>query len=48
MYRVDSIPRMYLLDGEGVIRKADVRGHALEPAVAELIRENNTKLTTPK
>ena len=48
MYQVNSIPRMYLIDGEGVIRKADVRGPALEPAVAELIRENNTKLTTPK
>ncbi len=44
MYGINSIPHMYLIDGEGVVRKADVRGRALEPAVAELIRENNAKL----
>ena len=44
MYGINAIPHMYLIDGEGVIRKSDVRGHALEPAVAELIQENNAKL----
>ena len=44
MYGIRAIPHMYLIDGEGVIRKSDVRGHALEPAVAELIQENNAKL----
>lgn len=44
MYGINSIPRMYLIDGDGIIRKANVRGPALEPAVAELVRENNTKL----
>ncbi len=44
MYGINSIPRMYLIDDEGVVRKANVRGQALEPAVAELIRENNAKL----
>ncbi len=43
MYKVNSIPRMYLIDGKGVIRKANVRGRALEPAVAELIQENNAR-----
>ena len=48
MYGISAIPHMYLIDGEGVIRKSGVRGHALEPAVAELVRENNTKLQDDK
>ena len=48
MYGIRAIPHMYLIDGEGVIRKSDVRGHALEPAVAELVRENNAKLQRGK
>ena len=44
MYGIRAIPHMYLIDGEGVIRKSGVRGHALEPAVAELVQENNAKL----
>ena len=44
IYGIRAIPHMYLIDGEGVIRKSDVRGPALEPAVAELIQENNAKL----
>ena len=44
MYGISAIPQMYLIDGEGVIRKSGVRGHTLEPAVAELVRENNAKL----
>lgn len=48
MYGIRAIPHMYLIDGDGVIRKSDVRGHALEPAVAELVRENNAKLQRGK
>ena len=48
IYGIRAIPQMYLIDGEGVIRKSDVRGHALEPAVAELVRENNAKLQGDK
>ena len=44
MYGINAIPHMYLIDGEGVVRKSDVRGPALDPAVAELVRENNAKL----
>ena len=44
MYGIRAIPHMYLIDGDGVVRKSGVRGHALEPAVAELVRENNAKL----
>ena len=44
MYGISAIPQMYLIDGDGVIRKSGVRGHALEPAVAELVGENNAKL----
>ena len=48
MYGINAIPHMYLIDGEGVVRKSGVRGHALEPAVAELVRENNAKLQGDK
>ena len=48
MYGINAIPQMYLIDGDGVIRKSGVRGHALEPAVAELVRENNAKLQDDK
>lgn len=48
MYGISAIPHMYLIDGDGVIRKSGVRGHALEPAVAELVRENNAKLKSGK
>ncbi len=48
IYGIRAIPQMYLIDGEGVVRKSDVRGHALEPAVAELIQENNAKLQGSK
>ena len=41
-YKVTGIPSMFLLDGQGVIRKAGLRGHALETAVAELVEENLT------
>ena len=44
MYGIRAIPQMYLIDGDGVVRKSGVRGSALEPAVAELVRENNVKL----
>ena len=44
MYKVRSIPAMYLIDGEGVIRKANVRGPALGVAVDELVQENKAKL----
>ena len=44
IYGIRAIPHMYLIDGDGVVRKSGVRGHALEPAVAELVRENNAKL----
>ncbi len=48
MYGINAIPHMYLIDGNGVIRKSGVRGHALEPAVAELVQENNAKLQEGK
>ncbi len=40
MYEVSSIPSTFLIDGDGVIRKMNLRGSALESAVAELVREN--------
>jgi thiol-disulfide isomerase/thioredoxin len=36
-YGIESIPATYLLDGNGVIIAKDVRGEALEPAVAKAV-----------
>ena len=44
LYRIGWIPQGYLIDHEGVIRKSGLRVGALEPAIAELIRERNAKL----
>ena len=43
LYEVQAIPSTFLIDGEGVIRKTNLRGHALEHAVAELVQENLAK-----
>lgn len=43
-YKVMAIPQTFLVDHEGVIRKADLRGHALEPAIADLIQERDANL----
>ncbi len=40
MYNVRAIPSTFLIDGEGVIRKFNLRGIALENAVSELVQEN--------
>ena len=45
LYEVQAIPSTFLIDGEGVIRKTNLRGHALEHAVAELVQENLAKPT---
>ncbi len=44
-YGVRGIPSTFLLDGKGVIRKTNLRGHSLETAVAELVKENLAKPT---
>lgn len=40
MYNVRAIPSTFLIDGAGIIRQVNLRGSALEMAVAELVREN--------
>ena len=45
LYEVQAIPSTFLIDGAGVIRKTDLRGHSLETAVAELVKENLAKPT---
>ena len=42
-YNVMAIPQTFLIDHEGVIRKADLRGRALEPAIAELLQEREAQ-----
>lgn len=43
-YGINSIPTMYLIDGNGFIREEDLRGRALEVAVAKLVAENNRRM----
>ncbi len=43
-YNVMAIPQTFLIDHEGMIRKVDLRGHALEPAISELIQERDANL----
>src|SRR5205823_6318467 len=47
VYSVVTIPHMMLVDGQGVIRYVDVRGEALEKAVAELVGKDQ-KADAPK
>ena len=48
MYKVQGIPATFLIDGEGVIRKTNLRGHALEHAVADLVKENLARVVGKK
>ena len=43
MYNIRAIPATFLIDGEGIIRKVNLSGNALETAVAELVTENLAK-----
>ena len=40
LYNVRAIPSTFLIDGTGIVRRVNLRGYALENAVAELVREN--------
>ena len=40
LYDVRAIPSTFLIDGAGIVRRVNLRGPALETAVAELVREN--------
>ena len=48
LYKVRGIPSTFLIDGEGVIRKTNLRGHALEHAVVALVKENLAKAVEKK
>ena len=48
LYKVQGIPATFLIDGEGVIRKTNLRGHALEHAVADLVKENLARVVEKK
>lgn len=48
IYQVTGIPSTFLIDGEGVIRKTNLRGAALKKAVAELVKENLAKQEAEK
>ena len=42
-YGINGIPQTYLIDGNGFIRKENLRGRALDAAVAELVKENSQR-----
>ena len=47
-YGVQGIPSMFLIDSNGIIQKANLRGQALETAVAKLVKGNLAKpIDTP-
>ena len=48
LYKVRGIPSTFLIDGEGVIRNTNLRGHALEHAVADLVKENRASAVEKK
>ena len=48
LYSVRSFPSTFLIDGEGIVRKTNLRGRALETAVAELVKENAAKQAAEK
>ena len=53
LYKVQAIPSTFLIDGESVIQKTNLRGHRLETAVAELVQTNlgkpaDTSIETPE
>ena len=48
VYKVRGIPATFLIDGEGVIRKTNLRGHALEHAVEDLVKENVARTVEKK
>ena len=43
IYNVTGIPATFLIDGDGIVRKVELRGRLLEETVAELVKENLTK-----
>ena len=43
IYEVRGIPATFLIDGDGVIRKTNLRGAALKSAVAKMVKENLAK-----
>ena len=45
LYGVRGIPSTFLIDGEGIIRKANLGGFDVESAVAELVKENLARPT---
>ncbi len=48
LYNVRAIPSTFLIDGEGIVRKTNLRGGALEKAVAALVKENTAKQAEKK
>jgi hypothetical protein len=43
LYQIERWPTLYLLDGRGVIRFAQLHGQALEDAIEILVREIETR-----
>jgi thiol-disulfide isomerase/thioredoxin len=47
LYHVQGFPAVYVLDGDGIIRFKDVRGEALDRAVEEILKRQESKDREP-
>ena len=41
MYNITQIPTTFLIDGKGIIQNVNLKGNALEAAIAQLAIENS-------
>ena len=48
LYNILAFPTTFLIDGEGIVRKVNVRMNGVEPAVAALVKENLAKKAAEK
>jgi peroxiredoxin len=46
-YKISSIPRMFVIDADGVVIAANARGRALEQAIAKALRDAGTEAEAP-
>lgn len=48
MFHLRSLPAIFLIDSEGIVRKTQANGETLEKAIDELVTENNLTYADPR
>ena len=48
IFQIRSLPAIFLIDSEGIVRKTQLNGIALEKAVDELVTKNDATYTDPR